>query len=35
MAVAYIMLTFIWKKEQEGEKETLVKKIVELESKIG
>jgi 4-hydroxybenzoate polyprenyltransferase len=34
MALAYYMFTLIWKKEQEGEKEKLVDRIVELEARV-
>jgi 4-hydroxybenzoate polyprenyltransferase len=34
MAIAFGMLTRIWRKEREGEKEKLVEKIQELEGKL-
>lgn len=34
MVLAYCMFTLIWKKEQEGEKEKLVDRIVELEARL-
>jgi hypothetical protein len=34
MVLAYSMFTLIWKKEREGEKEKLVDRIVELETRL-